>query len=356
VGSECGNTGFRDSQGCARVLGVAAIPDAKQLRQFWRRLLLSRSVQRQVFRRHLACRNKLVVFFSENLHVAILDGKLEHRNLAARNELCRYRAAYQIRELFLAAGNILLGLLPAVLIFPAFRLYRNDVLPSGPVDANIQFVDFDLPYSPNGCPQVILKRIRGDAEKYIHQPVVPDLRQERLFVTKGIGADDLGSRVGNLHDDQVFPRHNADRPNEPKRVLGDTLPLNYPLVSVRRCIRDSARKLLSELEGVNRVSEVLWARYPQILRNFLELIAIKTDLNGTRLVVAPKNLLNNRRVTILSLTRHLGTLPVGQSPLRPSQSILGDRGSHQLLFRHIEVSNLALTNRQNVPTNRPEPP
>src|SRR5690606_26842280 len=214
----------------------------------------------------------------------------------------------------------------------------------------------DLPYSPNGCPQVILKRIRGDAEKYIHQPVVPDLRQERLFVTKGIGADDLGSRVGNLHDDQVFPRHNADRPNEPKRVLGDTLPLNYPLVSVRRCIRDSARKLLSELEGVNRVSEVLWARYPQILRNFLELIAIKTDLNGTRLVVAPKNLLNNRRVTILSLTRHLGTLPVGQSPLRPSQSILGDRGSHQLLFRHIEVSNLALTNRQNVPTNRPEPP
>src|SRR5690606_12695171 len=157
----------------------------------------------QVAGRDLARGDELVVPLVHDLHLLILEAELEDRYDVVLHELRGDRAADEGRVLLLAAQDVLLGLHDADLVRPAFRLYGDDVLAAAPIDADIDLVDFDLPHVAHGRAQVVLERVGRDPEEDIDQPVVADLRKERLLVRDRVRADDLGRRVRDLDRHEV---------------------------------------------------------------------------------------------------------------------------------------------------------
>lgn len=76
---------------------------------------------------------------------------------------------------------------PALLEQPTagrFRpcLDRNDVLCPGPVNGDINFVDFDLPDTFCCCAKMTLEGIGCHAEEDVQKSIVSNLGKQRLFV------------------------------------------------------------------------------------------------------------------------------------------------------------------------------
>ncbi|MNZ79476.1 hypothetical protein D3C78_980800 [compost metagenome] len=110
-----------------------------------------------------------------DLDLAILQGELEHGDAVVAHELRGYGATDQVGELCLAVGDVLVGLDDAVLIRAAFCLDGDDELAAVAVDADVDLIDFELADALEVGSQVVLQRIRSDAEEDVDQPVVAHL-------------------------------------------------------------------------------------------------------------------------------------------------------------------------------------
>ena len=51
---------------------------------------------------------------------------------------------------------------------------RLSLVASALVEADIQFVYFDLTHSSNGCAQMVLEAVGNEAEERIYKPIVAD--------------------------------------------------------------------------------------------------------------------------------------------------------------------------------------
>ena len=67
-------------------------------------------------------------------------------------------------------------------VFSTLCLHRNYEVLSMIVQANINFINFDLTYPFDGSSEVVLQRVRSNSQKSIYQSVVPDFRKESLLV------------------------------------------------------------------------------------------------------------------------------------------------------------------------------
>jgi len=97
------------------------------------------------------------MLFIDNFDIAILNRQLKHCYPVVAHELGRDSATCQTRKFLRAAKNVLLCLNHAVLVTSSFGLYRNHELAPVTVNANIDFVDLDLPYLRYGSTQMILQ-------------------------------------------------------------------------------------------------------------------------------------------------------------------------------------------------------
>ena len=75
------------------------------------------------------------------------------------------------------------GLNRGELIGAAFRLHRNNELLTVPVEANVHLINLNLPDIWNCRAKVTLKRIGGDPEEYVNEPVVSQLCEQCLLIT-----------------------------------------------------------------------------------------------------------------------------------------------------------------------------
>ena len=105
------------------------------------------------------------MLFINDFHFAIDQHEFEHRNAVIGHELCRYRTTNQIGKLLGAASDVLLRLHNTVTIISALCLNRDDELAPMFIDADIDFVDFDLADSGDGRTQVVLQREGCDASR-----------------------------------------------------------------------------------------------------------------------------------------------------------------------------------------------
>ena len=149
------------------------------------------------------------MFFINNFDIAILDGKFKHRYLIFAHELCRHSTASQTWKLLRTANDILLSLNYPVLITPPFGLYRHHELASVPINTNINLVDLDLSYMRHSRPEVILKGKGSNSQKHIYKPVIANLCQQRLLISKCILTNNFGGSIWYFDGKQLFTRQNS---------------------------------------------------------------------------------------------------------------------------------------------------
>lgn len=165
-----------------------------------------------------------------------------------RHELGRNRPTNKALECLLAKRYVLLGLNHAMLVGTAFGLNRNHELPTMPVNSYINFVNFDLSDFFYRCAQVVLERVRSDSKEHIHQPVIPNLGQQCLFITQRIRADDFWRRIWNLNSEQLISRHDPIQPDQAKSIFSTARPFDDPLQPIFSSFKDAGRKFISVTE------------------------------------------------------------------------------------------------------------
>src|SRR5262249_6147738 len=154
------------------------------------------------------------------------------------DELRGDRSADQSGKLLATARDILLRLLPPVLILAPLSLNRDYVLAAMTIKPNIQLINLYLADILYRRAQVILKRGRGNPQENIHQPVVPHLCKQRLFVAERMRLNNLRCRIGNLYDKLIGPGLNGERALQAELVLGSANAVDCPLQAIRRCLQD----------------------------------------------------------------------------------------------------------------------
>src|SRR5436853_2417318 len=99
-----------------------------------------------------------------------VDDNLEHGDHIVRHELRRHGAADEVGELLRTTGDVLARLYEGQLIFSTFGLHRNYEVSPASVDTYVHLVDLYLPQIFYSGSQMILQRVRSDAEKDVDQP------------------------------------------------------------------------------------------------------------------------------------------------------------------------------------------
>jgi hypothetical protein len=88
--------------------------------------------------------------------------------------LSRDRPTGQQGELLTATGDVLQCLNRCEFVIAGLGLNRHHELLTVPVDANIDFVNFNLTHFRDCRTEMTLKRVRRDSEEDVDQSVVPD--------------------------------------------------------------------------------------------------------------------------------------------------------------------------------------
>ena len=70
----------------------------------------------------------------------------------------------------------------------------------------------------NGCPHVALQRITSDTREYVQEPVVPNSRQERLFVRGRIPCNQTRGGIGHLYHVETRPGQDKTEWRQTKAV------------------------------------------------------------------------------------------------------------------------------------------
>ena len=112
----------------------------------------------------------------------LVKAQLDDGDFRIFHELGGNGAACEIRKLLGATRDVLLCLHRGKLITPALRLNWNDVLAAEPINPHIHLIDFDLSEPFHGGPEMVLKRVGGDTEEDVDQPIVTHSGKEGLFV------------------------------------------------------------------------------------------------------------------------------------------------------------------------------
>jgi len=84
------------------------------------------------------------VAFFYHLDIAIFDRQLEKSDFVVVHKLGGHCTADQLGKFFGTAGDVLLSLNYAVLVAPSFCLNGYNKLPAEFIDANVDFIDFNL--------------------------------------------------------------------------------------------------------------------------------------------------------------------------------------------------------------------
>jgi hypothetical protein len=116
------------------------------------------------------------------LHGLVVQHQFKQRDYAVFGELRRDCPALHAWKLLFGVPNILRSLDHAYLVLPTFGLHGNDVMTTALVDADVEFIDFDLSYALYRRAQMVLQTVCGQSEECVYQPVISDNRQQRLFV------------------------------------------------------------------------------------------------------------------------------------------------------------------------------
>ena len=122
----------------------------------------------------------------DNTNLIFNQGQLKQGNPVLPDGMDGNGTAYQIRETFFAKQDILLRLHDTMPIRPHLGLDRHNELAPSAIYPDIQLIDFYLPDFPYRCPQMILKRMRGDPKKQIDQPIVSNFCKQGLFIVKRV--------------------------------------------------------------------------------------------------------------------------------------------------------------------------
>ena len=77
-----------------------------------------------------------------------------------------------------------------------------------PVEADIEFVDLDLPHALDGRPKMVLQAVGGQPEKGVDQAVVADDGQKRLFIVQRVGMELFRRQIEYLCNSDVIARYN----------------------------------------------------------------------------------------------------------------------------------------------------
>ena len=86
------------------------------------------------------------MFPLDDAQLVAFQRQLEHRDPPVLHELRSHWPADQAGEFLCAAGDVLFSLRWTMVIITALGLYRHNILPTVFVDADIDFVDLDLPH------------------------------------------------------------------------------------------------------------------------------------------------------------------------------------------------------------------
>lgn len=120
---------------------------------------------------------QLVVSFFYNLHASFNYRQFEHRDTFVRHELSRDATANETWKSLGTKRNILLGLYYAMLVRTTLCLHRDHELAPVLVQSHVDFIYLNLTDTLHCGPEVILKRVGRNTEKYIDQSVVSNFRQ-----------------------------------------------------------------------------------------------------------------------------------------------------------------------------------
>ena len=105
----------------------------------------AQTIVRQFFRSEPICWDELIMAFGVYKHPLISFRKLEEGNGSSCHELCANSTADQLREVLFAMCKVLLDLNDAYSVLPALGLHGKDVVRAVTVQADVNFVGFDLP-------------------------------------------------------------------------------------------------------------------------------------------------------------------------------------------------------------------
>ena len=151
---------------------------------------------------------------------------------------------------------VLLRLHHAVSVAAALRLHGNHELPTMPVNADVNLVNFYLTDPRHGGAQVVLQRERGDAEEYIDQPVVANLREQGLFVAQRVGHDDLGRCIRHLDRYQFLARNDAIQTHLFDAIASVPRSFDNPFVASSCFCFDRVRQFDAIANRINHVSQI----------------------------------------------------------------------------------------------------
>jgi hypothetical protein len=121
--------------------------------------------------------------------------ELEHGDDIVVHELHRNRTAFDAGKLLGAGRNVLLRLHNGNLIVTALGLNGNDIVTAARVDPDVEFVDFDLADPFGSGPEMILERIRCNAEEDVDETIVSDDGEKSLLVVECVRTDQFRRRV-----------------------------------------------------------------------------------------------------------------------------------------------------------------
>jgi hypothetical protein len=114
----------------------------------------------------LVGRNQLIMALLNYLHGLVVQHQFKQRDYAVFGELRRDCPALHAWKLLFGVPNILRSLDHAYLVLPTFGLHGNDVMTTALVDADVEFIDFDLSYALYRRAQMVLQTVCGQSEEY----------------------------------------------------------------------------------------------------------------------------------------------------------------------------------------------
>ena len=124
--------------------------------------------------------------------------KLKQGDHIAWHELRPDGAANQPFEFHSAQSQILFDLHHTHFVPPSFGLNGQDIVDPLPIEADIDFVGFDLAHAWNHCAKMILQGVTRDPCKDVYQSVVAKLGKKRLLVTQRVFLNEAWSGIGHF--------------------------------------------------------------------------------------------------------------------------------------------------------------
>ena len=126
--------------------------------------------------------------------------EFEQGDGSAIHELRANGLGDEIRESVVAKRVILFDLDDIEKIAAALSLNRYDVVGALPVYADVYLIGFYLTDSGDGRPEMVLKRVSGEAGGEVYQSVVAQADEQRLLVFKRVHFNNAGRRIRDFCD------------------------------------------------------------------------------------------------------------------------------------------------------------